>query len=580
MEDLLRVDLTTRSTRREALPRDLLREYIGGKGIGTHLLLDEVGPDVDPLSPENKIIFAIGPMTGTTMPGSNRYAAFFLSPLTGGYGESYSGGRLAAQFAATGHKVVILEGAADSPVYLEISEKGAVIHPADDLWGLDTYATEAALLARSDPGAQACVIGPAGERLVRFAIIANNKWRCLGRGGSGAVMGSKKVKGLVWRGEHKVEVAQPERLKELVRDIVERAKTDPAAARYKAMGTVMNVRAVNAVGGFPTRYWQKGRLDDFEPLSGETMMEKFQVGTTACPPCVLRCGNLNRVPEGHALAGLEIDGPEYETVNSFGGICEIVDFPQVMRMNDICDRLGLDTMTAGNLCGLAMEARRQGRIELDLDFGDADGAAELLERIARREGLGDIFADGILRVEKEFGLEDLAVHVKGMEPAAFDPRFSKGMGLSYAMSERGACHMRSTFYKPELSGLIDPDITLGKGAMVVDWENRLCIQDTLIYCRFYRDLTPWPYITDVVNAVVGGHYSIEDLAHLANRIVSETHEFNRRRGFGPEKERLPRWITERPLPAAGGAELTISEADLQVMREDYYAARSWGTAET
>jgi aldehyde:ferredoxin oxidoreductase len=576
MTDLLRVNLTTGTSREETLGPDLLRNYIGGKGVGSHLLLEEVGPEVDPLSPGNKMIFAIGPITGTSMPGGNRYAAYFLSPLTGGYCESYSGGKLAPQFAATGYKVVILEGASETPVYLEISDRGATIHPADDLWGLDTYAAEEALLARtSAPRAQACVIGPAGEKLVRFALVANNKWRCLGRGGSGAVMGSKKVKGIVWHGSHKVDVARPAEFRALIKDMVERGRTDPSVARYQAMGTVQMVRAVNSFGAFPTRYWQKGCLEDFEPLTGETMMEKYQVDTTSCPPCIMHCGNLNRVPEGEPLAGLEIDGPEYETIDAFGGLCEIVDFAQVMRMNDICDRLGIDTMTAGNLCGLAIEACQQGRLDLGLEYGDAEGVAEFLQRMALREGIGDVFADGILRVEKEFGLEDLAVHVKGMEPAAFDPRRAKGMGLTYAMTERGACHLRTTFYKAELSGQVDPAAVEGKGAMVVDWENRLCIMDTLIYCRFYRDLVQWPFITAVVNAAIGTQYSVAELAALANRIVTETHEFNRRRGFGADREQLPRWITEHPLKTTEGETWSITADELEHMRRDYYAARSW-----
>ena len=185
-----------------------------------------------------------------------------------------------------------------------------------------------------------------------------------------------------------------------MRDMVQRGKTDPSAARYEAMGTVQMVRVVNSFNAFPTRYWQEGRLADFEPLSGETMMEKYQVDTTSCPPCILHCGNINRVPEGHPLAGLEIDGPEYETIDAFGGLCEIVDFPQVMRMNDICDRLGIDTMTAGNLCGLAIEATRQGRLDTGLSYGDAEGVAAFLEQIVKREGIGDVFADGIKRVER------------------------------------------------------------------------------------------------------------------------------------------------------------------------------------
>jgi aldehyde:ferredoxin oxidoreductase len=511
-------------------------------------------------------------------PGSNRYSAVFLSPLTGGYGESYSGGRVAAQFAKTGYKVIVLENAAARPVFLEVSEEGVTFHDAAHLWGLDTYAAEDEILAAiGDPKAEACVIGPAGENLVRFACIENNKWRSLGRGGAGAVMGSKKVKGIVFHGKQKVEVAQPERFKELISGIVARGKTDPGVANLKKFGTVNLIRSINGANMFPTRYWTKSRLDDFEPVSGESMIETYHVKNVTCPPCFIACGNFNRVPDDHpTLAGLELDGPEFETIFAFGGLCEIVDFPQIMRLNDICDRLGVDTITAGNLCGLAIEACQQGRLDLGLEYGDADGAAAFLADVCNRRGaVPSVFADGILAAQAEFGLEDIAVHVKGMEPPAFDPRSSTGMGLGYAMSTRGACHMRATFSKVEFMGLIRARETSGKAAIYADWENWFVIQDSLIYCRFYRDLIPWPVITDVTAAATGIEYSVEDLQAIADRIVTESHLFNERRGFGAEQERLPAWITKHALTTDTGETWTISDADVELMRREYYDARGW-----
>ena len=577
MGDLLRIDLTSRTVTEETIAPELIRDYIGGKGIGTHYLLDEVGPDVDPLSPANKLIFVNGPMTGTTMFGSNRYGLHFASPLTGGYGECTSGGHVAPQFARTGYRVVIVEGAADSPVYLEISEAGATIHPADDVWGLDTYQAEAALVARHReqwPRAQACVIGPAGEKLVRFACVENNKWHSLGRGGSGAAMGSKKLKGVVFHGDRKVEAARPDEFKALVKDMAVRAKDDPGVAAYRRGGTVNMVRLINGINAFPTRYWRKGHLDDFEPLSTETMIEKYLERNDVCPPCLLQCIKHNVIREG-PHAGLEIDGPEYETLYVFGGLCEIVDFGQVMRLNDICDRLGVDTMTGGNLCALAIEASQRGLIDLKLDFGDADGVAAFLESMCLREGLGDLFADGVLRVEKELGLKGVAVHVKGMEPAGYDPRSLKGMGLAFVATSRGACHLRSTFYKPELAGLIDAQTTEGKAALYVDWEDRLCIMDTLIFCRFYRDLVPWPFITAVVNAAIGTDYSTDELHAVASRIIGDTHRFNELRGFTARtKERLPAWITERETE--DDKHQTVTQDEMDFMLGEYYELRGWG----
>jgi aldehyde:ferredoxin oxidoreductase len=577
MGDLLRIDLTSRTVTEETIAPELLREWIGGKGIGTRYLADEVGPDVEPLGPANKLIFVTGPITGTTMFGSNRYGLHFASPLTGGYGECTSGGHVAPQFARTGYRVVIVEGAADTPVYIEVSEAGGQIHAADDFWGLDTYKAEEALVGRHKeqwPKAQACVIGPAGEKLVRFACIENNKWHSLGRGGSGAVMGSKKLKGIVFHGDRKVEPARPERFKELVKDMGARVKDDPGEIAYRRGGTVNMVRLLNGANAFPTRYWRKGHLDDFEPLTTEAMIEGFLEHNNVCPPCLLQCIKHNVVREG-PLKGLEIEGPEYETIYVFGGLCEIVDFAQIMRLNDICDRLGVDTMTAGNLCGLAIEASRRGVIDLGLDFGDAEGVAAFLESMCLREGLGDLFADGVLRVEKELGLEGVAVHVKGMEPAGYDPRTLKGMGLGFATSARGACHLRGTFYKAELAGLIDPQVIEGKSAFYVDWEDRLVIMDTLIYCRFYRDYVPWPYITEVVNAAIGTDYTEDDLHVVANRIITETHRFNDARGvIAGTGEKLPAWITERPIDDEKHS--TLTQAEMDVMLGDYYELRGWG----
>jgi aldehyde:ferredoxin oxidoreductase len=577
MGDLLRIDLTSRTVTEETIAPELLREWIGGKGIGTRYLADEVGPDVEPLGPANKLIFVNGPITGTTMFGSNRYGLHFASPLTGGYGECTSGGHVAPQFARTGYRVVIVEGAADTPVYVEVSEAGGQIHAADDFWGLDTYKAEEALVGRHKeqwPKAQACVIGPAGEKLVRFACIENNKWHSLGRGGSGAVMGSKKLKGIVFHGDRKVEPARPERFKELVRDMGARCKDDPGQIAYRRGGTVNMVRLLNGANAFPTRYWRKGHLDDFEPLTTEAMIEGFLEHNDVCPPCLLQCIKHNVVREG-PLKGLEIDGPEYETIYVFGGLCEIVDFAQIMRLNDICDRLGVDTMTAGNLCGLAIEASRRGVIDLGLDFGDAEGVAAFLESMCLREGLGDLFADGVLRVEKELGLEGVAVHVKGMEPAGYDPRTLKGMGLGFVTTSRGACHLRGTFYKAELAGFSDPQVIEGKAAVYLDWEDRLCIMDTLIYCRFYRDYVPWPYITDVLNAALGTDYTVDELHVVANRIITETHRFNDARGVtAGTGEKLPAWITERPTDDEKHS--TLTQAEMDVMLGDYYELRGWG----
>lgn len=574
MGDLLRINLTTRTSREETVPPELIKELIGAKGLGTHYLCEEVGPEVEPLSPEAKLIFAIGPMAGTTMLGSNRYGLFFVSPLTGAYCECYSGGNLTPQFAKTGYKVVIVEGKADGHVYLEISEESVAFHSADDLWGLDAYESEDKIVERTDhKRAQACVIGQAGERLVRFACVNNNKGHQLGRGGPGAVFGSKNLKGIVWHGDKKVEVARPDAYKAVVRDLLERTKGDPGVAAYQRGGTLNMVRIMNGANAFPTRYWRKGTLENFERITVETMLEEHGTRNELCPPCVMKCVKRNFVFKGRHK-GLEIEGPEYETAYVFGGLCEIKDFSEIMWLNDICDRLGVDSMTAGNLCALAIEASQRGLIDETMDFGDPDCVGDFLTKMCLREGIGDIWADGVLRVEKEYGLEGVAVHVKGMEPAGYDPRKMKGMGLGFATAARGACHLRATMYKPELMGISPFDELEGKAAIYCDWEDRLTIMDTLLYCRFYRDLVQWPYITAVVNAAVGADYSEDDMHRIANRIVTMSHDFNAARGIGRESERLPEWVSDKPMEDEGA--LTFPQAEMEYMLADYYRIRGWG----
>jgi aldehyde:ferredoxin oxidoreductase len=574
MGDLLRIDLTTRISREETVPPELIKELIGAKGLGTHYLCEEVGPEVEPLGPEAKLIFAIGPMAGTTMLGSNRYGLFFVSPLTGAYCECYSGGNLTPQFARTGYKVVIVEGKADGHVYLEISEEGVAFHSADDLWGLDAYESEDKIVERTEhKKAQACVIGQAGENLVRFACVNNNKWHQLGRGGPGAVFGSKNLKGIVWHGEKKVDVARPDAYKAVVREMVENTKDHPAVAAYQRGGTMNMVRIMNGANAFPTRYWRKGMLETFERLTVETMLAEHGTKNESCPPCVMRCVKHNHVFEGRHK-GLEIEGPEYETAYVFGGLCEIDDLAEVMWLNDLCDRYGVDSMTAGNLCALAVEASQRGLIDEKMEFGDPDCVGDFLTKMCLREGIGDIWAEGVLRVEKEYGLEGVAVHVKGMEPAGYDPRAMKGMGLGFATATRGACHLRATIYKAELAGILDPQAIEGKAAVYCDWEDRLTIMDTLLYCRFYRDLVPWPYITAVVNAAIGSDYGEDDLHRIANRIVSMSHDFNAARGIGRESERLPDWVSEKPMEDERA--LTFPQAEMEYMLADYYRIRGWG----
>jgi aldehyde:ferredoxin oxidoreductase len=568
---LLRINLTDKSFSVENIGEEIFRKYLGGKGLGSYLLLNNVGLGVDPLSPENKLIFVAGSSTGTGMWGSARYGVYSKSPQTNLYAESYSGGKVAPAIRKTGYDAIILEGAASSPLYLEISDTQVVFHDATHLWGKDTYYTEDKVLEESVPGSQAVVIGPAGENLVRFACIENNYWRSAGRTGMGAVMGSKNVKAIVFHGDAQCEIANPELLKSLIKSLSEKSKDNPGVKGYKTYGTTQMVRTMNGAKTFPTKYWSEGSFDKWEQISGDALITSFDVKSKACPNCFLACGKLTTVKEG-LHKGLTVEGPEYETIYSFGGLCCIDQMDEILYLNDLCDRLGIDTITAGNLAALAIEAVKLGKVDGDLNYGDAQAVAKLLEDIASRKGLGTVLAEGIKFAAKVWELEDIAIHVKGLEPAGYDPRVLKGMGLAFATSTRGACHLRSTFYKPELSGMIDPATIEGKAKLFIDFENRLTIFNSQILCVFYRDMLPWPELIQLVKAVTGWDCTQQDLEELANRVVTLTRVFNGREGAGREQDNLPKRMFKEQLNDGANS---ITQEELHYMVDEYYRLRGW-----
>jgi aldehyde:ferredoxin oxidoreductase len=504
------VDLSNRSYQTELLTETFLRTCLGGKGLGTQLLLERNPVGVAPFSPESHLVIALGPATDSPVHGSCRYGIFAKSPLTGLYSESYAGGSAAVAMSRTGCDAFIISGAADQPLWLEISDQTVAFHPADDLWGLDTFETEARLrkeIAADYPGI--LVIGPAGENRVRFAIVKNDGWRVSGRTGMGAVLGSKKIKAIVFHGRRKRPFADPRGLKDYAK-----AKT--------------------------------------------------------CRTCFLACGKMAQVQHGRHK-GLTLEGPEYDTIHAFGGLCMVEDIKEIVYLNDLCDRMGLDIMSSGNLAAFAIEAANRGKIDVQIDYNQTDQIAALLKKIVLRQDVGGLLAEGIRPASEELGLEDLAVHAKGLEFSGYDPRILKGMGLAYAVTDRGACHLRTTVYKPELSGLIDPDQIEKKAALFIDFEDRCTLYDTLIVCRFYRDLYPWEEISRIIELTTGMNLKKEALQNLALRVTDSTRRFNLREGLRVEENWLPRRLLSEELPGGG----RLRPEDLQTLISDYYRLRGW-----
>ena len=581
---ILKINLDDQSFSIQELSDQELEFGLGGKGLATRLLLNENPPGVDPFSPENNLIIAVGPVTDSRIYGSCRHGIFTKSPQTGFYAESYSGGKAAEPISRTGYDAIVIRGASKEPVFLEISDETVRFHPAEDLWGMETYAAEDEVIKRvgkkrekaASGQAAALVIGPAGENLIRFSVIENDYWRSAGRTGTGAVMGSKKIKALCFHGNRKRQMAFPEEVKAFALEILEKGKTDPGAANYRKMGTPMMVAALNKAKAFPTRYWSGGVLEGWEAIGADALHTRCEVTPKACARCFIGCGRLSKVKEG-PYRGMTLEGPEYETIYAFGGLCMIRNIEEIIYLNDICDRLGMDTITAGNLAGLAIEASRRGKIREKIDYGDAPAIAALLKQIAYRQGIGAVLAEGIRNAAAEWGLEDIAIHVKGMEPAGYDPRVLKGMGLAYATSDRGACHLRATFYKPELSGMIDPDRIEGKAELFIDYEDRLTLFDTLILCRFYRDLYPWPELSRIIHMTTGLTWGKNEIRTMTQRIVSLCREFNLREGMTREDECLPPRFHKEALPESGKV---ITEDELNRLIDDYYRLRGWKSEST
>jgi aldehyde:ferredoxin oxidoreductase len=574
---VLRIDVTQKAFELQMVSDEVLHQTLGGKGLATHLLLQHNPPGVDPLGADNHIIFAAGPIAGSSIWGSCRHGVFTKSPQTGFYSESYSGGRVAENIAACGFDAIMIHGASETPVWLEICEEAVFFHSAENLWGQDTYRTEDHIKAwakenRTEAGACGVVcIGPAGENLVTFAVIENDYWRSAGRTGVGAVLGSKKIKAIAFRGKRKKAFADDELVRTFSKQLAVTAKENPGVIAYKTKGTPMLVDIMNAAGGFPTRYWQKGRFEGAHKINAEALHRRCDVKPHACLKCLMACGRLATVKEGRHK-GLQVEGPEYETIYAFGGLCEIDSIEEIIYLNDICDRLGMDTISAGNLAGLTIEAARQGRIAYRIDYGDVDAIAQLLADIAARKDIGDLLSQGIRVAADAWGMADQAIHVKGLEPAGYDPRVLKGMGLAYGSSDRGACHLRATFYKPELAGIVDPEKIEGKAAVFAEWEDRLTLFDTLILCRFYRDLYQWEQLATIIKSTTGLDLDTRQMRGIAAAVTDNTRRFNLREGLQPLDDMLPRRFYKEVLPETGKV---ITEEQMQRMMADYYDARGW-----
>jgi aldehyde:ferredoxin oxidoreductase len=587
---ILRVNLTRGSIKKEPLPRTLIDSFIGGKGLGTAIHFRENPPKKDSFSPENRIIIAAGPGTGTPLPTATRIGLFAVSPLNGLGIDSYLGGSFGHFMKKAGYDVIIIEGKSSEPVFLKIIDTDVSIESAKHLWGKEIHETEDLLKGELGKSARVLSIGKGGENLVRYACIGNDKYRHFGRMGSGAIMGSKRLKAITVVGTGEVSVNDPEGLRSYIRALNKRIRENPSTGIvYPQSGTPSFVSAGNELGVFPSHYWHRGYAKHKERLTFEYMAENTLVKQTRCFGCPIGCAHINRIPDG-PYKGIEIDGPEYETIYVFGGLCDVGDIREVIKLNDICDRLGIDTISTGNVLGLLMDATEKGRVpdKLQIDYGNTERMITFIENIVRRNGDWWILGEGTKRVADHFKLQDISIHVKGLEPAGFDPRGLQSMALTYGVGNRGGSHLTSNAYARDIAGRArDHEISgndksldrfsLNKKAeLVYSMINFNAIADCLILCRFLnRDLLTWDDYSEMLFLLTGIEKTTEELKKVANNIVSLGRMYNIKSGLTMRDDILPdRFFTE-PSGITGSEGRTVSKAEYMLALKEYYRLRNW-----
>lgn len=584
---ILRVNLTDETFSIEGIDPKVAKDFLGGRGWGIKYLYDEVDPKVDPLSPENKMIFATGPLTATPAPTGNRYMVITKSPLTGALADSNSGGTYPTEMKRTGFDMFIFEGKAKKPVYLWVNEDKVEIRSAEHLWGKDVHETTDILEGETDTKAKVACIGPAGEKLAKVASIMNDKHRAAGRSGVGAVMGSKNLKAVVVRGNIEPTMADPEKMKafslEVQREVGEDVKKGSSLRKY---GTAYVPPVTNELGILPTRNFQTGVFEGVDNIDGPTLSEKYLVKAKPCYKCPIACGRDTKVDDpGYEGEG---EGPEYETLGAIGSACGIDNLAAIIKANYICNELGMDTISAGTTIACAMEMFEDGIIPeedigMPLRFGDEDTMIEMIKMMGHREGFGELLSEGSYRLAEHYGHPEYSMTAKKLEMPGYDPRGAQGMGLLYATSNIGASHMAGDVAYTEVFGVpvkSDPLTHEGKPAMVKKWEDSFAVIDAAGLCVFLSvrylfdpvvDL--WPRrLTQLMNYTTGAGYDEETVLEAGERIFNLERMFLLKAGFTKADDTLPKRMLEEPLPEGPGKGLVTK---LDKMLPEFYKLRGW-----
>lgn len=577
------VDLTSGRSKTGTFNEDFARAYIGGTGFGIKTLIDNHEPGIDPFDPANPLIYSVGAVSGTMVPcAGSKFGVFAKSPASNLLGEAYSTGQWGAELRHAGYDIVVIKGKSPKPVYLWIDDESVQTMDASHLWGKSTWETEETI--RNDLGDQlirVSAIGPGGENLSRVACLINDHFRAAGRTGLGAVAGSKNLKAVAVRGTRDIKVADPEGLREFCKELYERCK-GPATSKYRGLGTPANILALNAQAAMPTRNYQSATFEGAETVSGEYLNEHFVTKIAACTVCPCRCEHIAEVPEGlYKGATARV---EYEPTMAFGPYCGVDRLDAVIKAIENCDVYGVDAIGTGIIIGFGMECYEKGLITkedtggLELEFGNGEAMVEMVKKIALRQNIGDVLAEGVKRAAAKIGKgsEHFAMHIKGVEMTGYDVRGLKTCALGYAVSRRGADHQRHGSYDWDLGGKVDRfKADKGRGKLVMGDEDTYCIFDSMILCKFTRRIFDFNTIAKTYTLVTGMPMTGDELLKTGERMSNLARVYNIREGLTRKGDTLPPRAMKDPIPSGVAKGQYVSQEELDILLDGYYEVRGW-----
>ena len=593
MGKILRVDLEEGTVTPEPIRMDWARQFLGGVGLATRYYYEQVPAGVDPLGPQNDLIFMTGPLTGTTSASASRYSVVAKSPQTGLWGQANSGGTFGPALKRSGYDGVIFEGISAQPVYLWLENGNAELREASHLWGKTVPETDDLLQSEAKQPVKVACIGPAGENLVRYAAIMNDKHRAAGRCGMGAVMGAKRLKAIACVGNETIQLAEPKRFNQVTRQQREYMDESLLKVGFDAFGTNMVADMVNVRGGYPTRNWQQGEYEQLEEINAQAITDKILIEGVRCFACPVACGRSTEIREGK-WKGYSGEGPEYETTNTLGAQCGVDDLNAITMANYRCNEYGLDTISTGATIAFALECYERGILDdgqtggIALKFGDGDLVVDLVEKIAYRREVGDLLAEGTRVMAERLGQgsEHFAMQVKGMELPAYDPRAAKITGLGYVTASRGGDHMTGYIQLPTFfdmpflivddSSIRDPfEANPEEVHVLVDLENALTVLDAVGGCKFMGILLTAEDLTGLIASATGWDFDVQDFRTSGERIFNLTRACCVREGAGREQDVLPGRLMSDPLPGGPAEGMVIERETMELMKDAYYALRGW-----